>query len=585
MKRNWLVLAFVFLFAAAGVANADTNAIGGKTNVLVGAQGNSISNIVITETAADTLGSVEEIPNSDGRNDMQRLPYPSSPNYNYGGVGLGNGCSGLSYRFYVTLNMSGVSWEYHATSATTFPGLDIAPVGYVPSTAPPFNSHTNYYPGLFHLRDPVGQGARSIAARISEYLYKLDSPMSCCYEWGHAVAVRYDEDPTSGFISKYDVVVTQVSSKTLTVDVIRAPAVAGVRGKIVIPGSVFRVNTSGVEAGTAGETDVPLMVTIEPAGTLDNGNLGITTQTVQVATLVSGDNPGTGANKQVVAPEGDIREVTIGATNQQASNIIITEQVDQQFQGATGDPRLSISLPNGILFHTQPVVSYSGGVVATLKTLSPYPTSEIQISVVQGAKDGAVGIIRISDIHLDLDSTVPIGDVMAEVAPVVAANNVQTLIGLDAASVDIANAVPSVVVDEDGAVSGSVGTFLLKVKSAPATTVTGNLYVSVQAIPPAGATEEEIAFGEFVWFRPKVVPLPNGFYVQLAEGPEGYLDGAASAYYKTGTLSENDLPLRFIIGGIEDLVGWGLKVQTFYTRSGQGLDQKVAIDSVSVIFN
>jgi hypothetical protein len=515
---------------------------------------------------------------------MQRLPYPSSPNYNYGGVGLGNGCSGLSYRFYVKLTEPGVTWEYHATSASTFPGLDIAPVGWVPSTAPPFNSPTNYYPGLFHLRDPVGQGARSIAARISEFLYKLDAPMSCCYEWGHAVAVRYDEDPTSGFISKYDVVVTQVSSTTLTVDVIRAPAVAGVRGKIVIPGSVFRVNTSGVEA-SAGETGDPLMVTIEPAGTLDNGNLGITTQTIQVATLVSGDNPGTGAGNQVVAPDGDIREVKIGATNQQASNIIITEQVDQQFQGATGDPRLSVSLPNGILFHTQPVISYTGGVVATLKTLSPYPTSTIEVSVVQGPVDGAVGIIRISDIHLDLDSTVPIGDVMAEVAPVVAANNVQTLIGLDAASVDIANAVPSVVIDESGAVSGSVGTFLLKVKSAPATTVTGNLYVSVQAIPPAGATDAEIEFGQYVYFRPKVVPLPNGFYVQLAAGPDGYLDGAASAYYRTGTLSETSLPLRFIIGGIEDLVGWGLKVQTFYTRSGESLDKKVAIDSVSVIFN
>jgi hypothetical protein len=341
------------------------------------------------------------------------------------------------------------------------------------------------------------------------------------------------------------------------------------------------------------------MVTIQPAGTLNNGNLGVETQTIQVAELVSGDNPGTGADPQVTAPEGDIREVKIGATDQRASNIIISEQVDQQFQGATGNPQFTISLDNGILFHTQPVVSYTGGLVATIVTTT-YPTSEITITVIQGEVDGVPGVIRISDVHLDLDTTVPVGDVMVDIAPVVAANNVQTLIGLDAASVDIANAVPDVVIDADGSVPANTELFLLKVKSAPATTVTGNLYVSVEFNNiPADAAGSDVLNGA-VFYRPKVVPLPPvlpggaSLYIKLVSviDPETgndtlVVDNPGDFYYETGQLSATALPLRFKIGGglPNEYIGTTLTVKTFYTRSGESIDQSVAIDSVTVLFN
>jgi hypothetical protein len=340
---------------------------------------------------------------------------------------------------------------------------------------------------------------------------------------------------------------------------------------------VFRVNTTGVEGAEA--ENQPLTVTIEPAGTFANN--GVDPATVQVATLLSGDNPGTGAGSQVTAPDGDIREVKIGFTDQRASNIIIAEEVDQQFQGATGNPQLSISLGNGILWHAPPTISSSGGLVATLATLTGYPTSEILISVVQGPRDGVAGRIRVSDVHLDLDVTVPIGDVWATVGPTTTSNNVQTLIGLDVATVDIANAIPGTVVESSSTISvSSVDTFLLKIGQAPDTTVAGNLYVSVEV---SGISELE----GLVYFRPRFVPLPNGLYVALVTDPEdgSFIEGAEDFYYSNGTLSEDALPLRFIIGGITtDLLGYSLTVSTFYTRTGEGLDQRVAIDTINILF-
>jgi hypothetical protein len=570
MKRNWLILAFVFLFAATGVANAATSSTGGSKTVLIGQQSNAISDIVITETALNTLGSVEEIPVDDGENDLQQLPYPASPNYN------GAGCTGNAFRFTVSLSEPGVTWEYHATSPSVFPSVAGERIGWIPIA--PFDAPFSYYPADFNDSDPIANDVRLAAAANVEFAYYRDAipPITRCYEWGHPVAVRNSDDGSSGYESRFDVVVTQVSATTLTVDVMR-PATLGANAKIVLPGSVFRVNTTGVE-GSSGESQ-PLMVTIAPAGQF--GNTGVDPANIQVASLISGDNPGTGAGSQITAPDGDIREVMIGQTNQQASNIIISEEVDQQFQGATGNPQLSIALGNGILWHAPPTISSSGGVVATLATLTGYPTSEILVSVVQGPRDDVAGRIRVSDVHIDLDTTVPIGDVWALVGPTITSNNVQTLIGLDSANVDIANAIPATVISSSGTISvSSVDTFLLKINQAPATTVTGNLYVSVAV---SGVPDLEGA----VYFRPVAVPLPDGLYVKLVNDPTdgSYLPGAADFYYATGTLSESALPLRFIIGGVtSDLLGYGLTIKTFYTRSGEGLDQSVAIDTINILF-
>jgi hypothetical protein len=182
----------------------------------------------------------------------------------------------------------------------------------------------------------------------------------------------------------------------------------------------------------------------------------------------------------------------------------------------------------------------------------------------------------------------------------VAANNVQTLIGLDAASVDIANAVPDVVIDADGSVPANTELFLLKVKSAPATTVTGNLYVSVEFNNiPADAAGSDVLNGA-VFYRPKVVPLPPvlpggaSLYIKLVSviDPETgndtlVVDNPGDFYYETGQLSATALPLRFKIGGglPNEYIGTTLTVKTFYTRSGESIDQSVAIDSVTVLFN
>jgi hypothetical protein len=602
MRKNWLIVAFVFLFAAVtvGSAQAETLAQGGTTSILVGNTNAAVSDIIIDEAFPGDLLSVEgvdvgDIPN--GLYDLLPSPRPQPPLY------TNAGCSGDRFRFTITLDQSTVRWVYNATGANTFPSLPFASVGMLPPTqTPPEN-----FPNLFQIL-PIAQVV--YGSIVSEFIYfgtqifpLTVNSGSFCYEYGHPVAIRGDQDQTTrGFRSAYDVVVSRIAGGALVLDVIK-PSVSATGGRIVIPGSVFRVSTTGVEAAQ-GESGVPLSVVIQSINTDvaaaigDLGNPGVTEQTVQIATMVSRDNPGTGASAQVTTEGGIIRDVLVGVDDQKASNIRIAEQVDRQLE-TNENSQIEISLGSGVAFTSPPVVSFSGGLTAFLNTTTGYPTRTILVDVDQGPSDGAPGVIRISDIHINVNGTIGINkDIVASVVPTVGSNGVQSLKGLDGGDVIIARTVGGVIIGGGGSliqesVSISAGSVIIDIDASPEVETVGELYVSVQAPTVAGLEDA-------VFFRPgdRQVPITveqeDGTTINLyviavgtvnESGTVDFTTGAANRFYRQGTLSPNDPSLRFLIGDLNPtFLNQVISITTWYKASAQSLSQAQKIQTVEVLF-
>jgi|GEM_PF-6258580 len=597
MKRNFLLFALAFLFAvaSAGVALADTTAqSSGTPNVIISDDTRTnqvVGDIIILEAQRQDLLSVEtidpaEIPN--GVNDLVYTQRPGAPLY------LGAGCNGNNFRFYIDILTPGVSWDYNAAPAGAFPSLPVARVGMMPgSSFTTFNTYTpmEYFPALFRAV-PLAQVVYGTI--ISEFIYYGAAifPLgqnsgSFCYEYGQAVAVRNDDDATSAYRSRYDVVVGALTGSRLVVDVIK-PAFTGLgdHGIIRIPGSIFRVQTSGTASGTLEEQ--PILVSISYDNN-DFGNTGVTeVAQLQIGNLVSQDNPGSGAGGQVQR-DGTLRDVIIGGSNQQASNLVISEQVGDQFQPADGNSgQLTITLAAGVQFFAPPRLSFSGGIEATLVGTA-YPARVITLNVEDSdGNPGTAGTIRVHDIHVDVAATVPAGNIMATVAPTVNGNNVQTLRGLDTGSAAIARAVPGTVVDESGStvnavVSVSSGALLVRVAAAPTVETTGNLYVSFAAPTYPGLENA-------VYFRPadNRVPTADGLYVTLVsvDGGVTWVPEVASDWYEQSTFSTTKEDLWFYIGGLSsDFVGQTLVVTSWIqdTANGQAFPG-TAIQTVNVRF-
>jgi hypothetical protein len=587
MKRNYLIFVFVFLFATAmvGGAQAATLSQAGTPNILVGpdARTSSVSDITQREDTTQDLLTVETIDIGDipnGLYDFLPPPRPLAPEY------TNAGCNGDRYRYTITLLEPTTRWVYHSTPAGVFPSLPFATVGMLPPTqTPPEN-----FPNLFQLI-PLAQVV--YATIISEFLYFGGQvfPLSVnsgsfCYEYGIPVAVRGDRDPTSRFRSSYDAVISRVTGRTLVIDVIKPSVPAGTSpgGLIVIPGDQLRVRTAGTEA-VSGESGVPLRVTIQSINTEieevigNQGNPGVTEETIAIATMISQDNPGATAGNQVVAEDGTLRNVIIGVDNQQASNIRIQEQVSDQFFLNQGS-QIEISLPNGIDFTSPPQVSFSGGLTAFLNSSAGFPRNAIFLDVSDAGP--ATGVIRVHDVHLNVGANVAVGEIIARVRPTVNGNGVQSLRGLDDSSIAIAYAIPAgATVDVDDPlvrvnISASASDpFLLLLNVAPPQDTTGEIYVSF-ATDVAGLED-------FLFFRPNDlrVPTPEGLWIVLVAEEGEFLPGAETNWWMQGALSSTMPDARFIIGGLtEDLVGNEFTVKSWWKAADEPLSDVKAIQEV-----
>jgi hypothetical protein len=458
-------------------------------------------------------------------------------------------------------------------------------VGYIARTGSPGGNPdatpTANFPAIFGTANPLGAIIQAVWGNFAElFYYNIAGTVtgtwpSACYENGHGVAVRSDVDPASGFLSMFDVVVVDVSTTTLTLDVLRSASQGTAPGIIRIPGSVFRVDTSGTEA-SGGET---AYLNVRVAPTTNNGNLGVSTTEFSVAQLVSADNPGTGGSAQVVADPSDpsLRELKIGVKDQQASNIVITEQVDDQLSNG----QFTVKTPNGVEFTRAPVVSWdqTKGLQATLVTTT-FPTNTITINVVGNAPMSGPGTIRISNIHFDLAASVNAGQVIVDIAPVLNTTGGQVLNGLDAVSLALGFAVTSVVVGEEGNpnvvqnVSVADGVVTLNLDVSPPTTVTGKLWIDLDVTP---------LFEGSLWVRPRTDALPtvDGFWVVLAAQDGQEVVNVDEFWYKSGSLSSTAAPATFLIGLDSSAVGQTITVRSSY--STDGFDSRITIQTVTML--
>jgi len=186
----------------------------------------------------------------------------------------------------------------------------------------------------------------------------------------------------------------------------------------LVTGSDGRIIKNKLTATTSTPTSLVfknMQVSIEP---WFEGPLDIT---------VSGtaDVSGTVTVAEVVKPvdvsvEGTAK-VTVGAMNQKAGDIIITEAKSGALQSKTGHDQLLITLPAGVTLAEKPIVEVTSGDLGL---------GEVKIGTTGAdAGDNALliniedssmikSVIRISGIYLTLDRTVPHGIVQAEFAGV-----------------------------------------------------------------------------------------------------------------------------------------------------------------------
>ncbi len=121
---------------------------------------------------------------------------------------------------------------------------------------------------------------------------------------------------------------------------------------------------------------------------------------------------------KVIAPltgKVDMVEVKIGAQNQKAGDIVLTEAVKEALM-SQGTPDLTLTLPAGASWAKLPTVTADNGLSIGTVTRGPANgTSNAQLIIPIKAQSDEPASIKISDVYLTIDRTVPEGDLKADV--------------------------------------------------------------------------------------------------------------------------------------------------------------------------
>jgi hypothetical protein len=638
-KKLWFVniLAVMLTVALAGGVYAQqieqTFSQGGTTSLLVGNPVAVPSSLQINEEFMNVLWAVEDNTAAGGpagqhivdQTDGQ-VEVPPDGNNVYNGAN----CNGEKVEITVTLNSTTATWVYAPTQdfgtacwifgkcaghPWSIPGgiFDFLRNSNSPASAPLYlmaggdTAHDYYNFALSAERDEFG-------VQINTATTPDTADVSQCYEGGHPVAHKYNQDPFSGFQSVFDAVVYKISSdgKTLHIHVIRRSIQGSQPGVIVIPGSVFKVDLSGAEAEFV--EAAPLTVTVT------GSNPALQTEQVQIATVIPRDNTASGDGQvfeQVVVEGQSLREIPQGTIDGLAGSLQIREQINGQFV-TSAQSAFQLTLPNGIEFHSAPQITASGGLEVSPSTTS-FPSRTFVFSVTQnltGAPNASLpGTIRVFDIHLDVDQNFPIGNVSMGVAATRLQNNLQSIQGFDDTSVNIARIIGGVTVGGNGAgsdvtatVSESSGKMTLKLDVRPPQDVNGQLYISLRVrlydedgndlMINVGTDDDPkmIPFGNIIYLRPSLAPTADGFWVVMGGyiDSETYVDGPATAdgvswnsnaaglTYKSGALSRNAQEETFIVG-LKGLGGSAFRAGSWYKLDGASISDAVAIQQVNVI--
>ncbi|MEG6568773.1 copper amine oxidase N-terminal domain-containing protein [Thermoanaerobacterium thermosaccharolyticum] len=180
--------------------------------------------------------------------------------------------------------------------------------------------------------------------------------------------------------------------------------------------------------GTDGHT---IKATINSASTgnksttlvFDNGQITVQGDyTGDITLTVSGSAGATGtvtvatAKAPVTATVSSTPNVIIGQSNQAAGDVILTESKSEAVQSSTyngSSAYLDVSLPSGVTFASAPTFTVTKGDLQLDGTVTKVSDSEYKVRV--KASSSTPSTIKISNIKLTVDRTVPVGDLKLKI--------------------------------------------------------------------------------------------------------------------------------------------------------------------------
>lgn len=155
----------------------------------------------------------------------------------------------------------------------------------------------------------------------------------------------------------------------------------------------------------------------------DNGQITVEGDyTGDIALTVSGSAGATGtvtvatAKAPVTATVSSTPNVIIGQSNQAAGDVILTESKSEAVQSSTyngSSAYLDVSLPSGVTFASAPTFTVTKGDLQLDGTVTKVSDSEYKVKVKSSSSTAST--IKISNIKLTVDRTVPAGDLKLKI--------------------------------------------------------------------------------------------------------------------------------------------------------------------------
>jgi hypothetical protein len=155
----------------------------------------------------------------------------------------------------------------------------------------------------------------------------------------------------------------------------------------------------------------------------DNGEITVQGDyTGDIALTVSGSAGATGAvtvataKAPLTATVSSTPNVIIGQSNQVAGDVILTESKSEAVQSSTYDNSsayLDISLPSGVTFASAPTFTVTNGDLQLDSTVTKVSDSEYKVRVKSSSSTAST--IKISNLNLTVDRTVPVGDLKLKI--------------------------------------------------------------------------------------------------------------------------------------------------------------------------
>lgn len=277
------------------------------------------------------------------------------------------------------------------------------------------------------------------------------------------------------------------------------------------------------------------------------------------------------------------KEIKIGVQSQETNDIIITELKKENFKDTTGKKQVTVTLPEGVKFAVDPKVEViEGNMEIDKDSIDVVTNVSIDDRLVFNVKSSSskASKIKISNIKLTVDRTVPEGYVVAKIGGASLIENSKSATGwlndtaagggpntLDAGEFDTSTAakvnLAKVVTPapESGTVLFNIGSTvysvggITKVMDAAPYIKEGRTYVPVRYLALAlGVSEDKIAFEN------GVVTLTKGADVlQLTIGSKSLVKGNATVEMDVAPEVVNGrtmLPARYVAEGFGGVVGF-----------------------------